>query len=59
MIEEMCLKNQYERKNTKYKLLNVKVDLILGGLRGLNEKSPNGTFLLTNFSHFLKWFHFC
>ena len=25
-------------------------------LRGLNEKSPNGTFLLTNFSHFLKWY---
>ena len=30
--------------------------LISGGLRGLNEKSPMVPFLLTNFSHFLKWY---
>ena len=30
--------------------------LILGGLRGLHEKSPNGSFLLAYFSHFSKWY---
>ena len=30
--------------------------LILGGLRGLNEKFSNGTILLRNFGLFFKWY---
>ena len=48
----------YDFKPPYYSFPRSKGGLIFGGSKGLNEKSPNGTFLLTKFSLFLKWYHF-